>query len=67
MELLHYIHHSKKVYLANYTPLDLNHQKFAGDRPLTFGSGYINCKLSLTSVLGSMFAIYTFLLCFIHT
>ena len=36
------------------------------DIPLAFGSGYIYCKLPLTSVLGSIFAIYTSLLWFIY-
>ena len=41
---------SKVVYIAEYTTLNLGHQKFAVD---------IYCKLLMTSVSGSIFAIYT--------
>ena len=48
------ITHSKSVYMANDTTLDLGHRKFAIDIALAFGSGYIYCKLPLTSVSGSI-------------
>ena len=53
------MNHGKSVYMANDTTLDLGHRKFAVDIALAFGSGYIYCKLPLTSVSGSIFAIYT--------
>ena len=53
------MNHSKSVYMANDTTLDLGHRKFAVDIALAFSSGYIYCKLPLTSVSGSIFAIYT--------
>ena len=54
------MNHSKVVYITNHTTLDLGHRKCA------FGLGYIYCKLPLTLVLGSIFAIYTSLLWFIY-
>ena len=47
------------MYITNHTNLDYGHCKFAVRYT---GSRYINCKLPLTSVLGSTFAIYTSLL-----
>ena len=47
----------KVVYITNHTTLDLGHWKFAVRYTLTFGSGYIYCKPSLTLVSGSIFAI----------
>ena len=60
------MNHSKVVYITNHTTLDLGHRKFAVDIPLAFGLGYIYCKLPLTSVLGSIFAIYASLLWFTY-
>ena len=37
----------------NHTTLNLGQRKFAVDISLAFGSGYIYCKLPLTSVSGS--------------
>ena len=54
---IYYMSHAKVVYIANHTTLDLGHQKFAVDIPFACGSGYIYCKLPLTSVSGSIFTI----------
>ena len=55
---IYYMNHSRVVYIRNHTILDLGHQKFAVDILLAFDSGYIYSKLPLTSVSGSIFAIY---------
>ena len=53
-----YMNHSKSVYMANHTTLNLQL-----DTPLTLG-----CTLPLTSVSDSIFAIYTFsLVIHLHT
>ena len=53
------MNHSKEVYTANHTTLDLSHQKFAVRYTPSRSKGYIYGKLPLTSVSGSIFPIYT--------
>ena len=60
------MNHGKEVYMTNHTTRDRGQRKFAVDIPRAAGEGYIYCKLPLTSVSGSIFAIYTSLPWFIY-
>ena len=61
---IYYMNHGKVVYIANHTTLDLGHRKFAVRyTPRLWLMVYL---LQISSVLGSIFAIYTSLPWFIY-